>query len=185
MKARSKTQVSKKKTRTTRNRRPRRRQPELNVAPVAVRSGESSVVIPATIKDHGDSNRAVISVEVKRGNSVRKRAALIPVAVKKRPRIVDEREIRRRQHEWATQPFDPITDSVLYGTRVAESLVGLLHTVGAAAIDTAEGLSRAVFARLTARETAVTPAISRTLDAIEFPAFTSSSRTSQLESRAA
>ncbi len=186
MRAKTKAKRARKASHTTRNRAPRRRQALESVAPVAVQRGDSAaVVIPATVNGDSDSPKAVIAVEVKRGNKVRKRAAVIPVAVRKRPKAVERAQTGKHGRSDETRWSDPITDSVLYGTRVAESFIGFAHQIGTTAIDTVEGLSRALFARLTERATAITSVADKTAAEIEFAAFSPITNTRYTERLAA
>ncbi len=151
MKQRSKPKASKDSAaRATRNHRRRRNPIQVNVRPVALQAGDSGeAVIPAVVKSTSDSTDAIISVEVKRGKSTRRRAAVIPIAVKKRAsrlenqRREQEQRSARDENRWS----DPITDSFISATNVAQGLVHLAHEFGVAVINAAELLSRAIFSR--------------------------------------
>ncbi len=150
MKQKPKAKASK--SRATRNHRRRRNPVEVNVRPVALQASDSpDAVIPAVVKSDSDSPQAIISVEVNRGKSRRKRAAVIPISIKKGPARSDDRQRQREQssarddNRWS----DPITDSVVSITNFAQGLVHLAHDFGFAVVNTAELLSQAIFSRAT------------------------------------
>ncbi len=154
MRQKSKAKTSKNSAvRATRNHRPRRRnQAEVSVKPVALQAGDSAeAMIPAVVKSTPDSTEAVIAVEVKRGNVTRKRAATIPIAVRKRGPRVEQRS--EQQQDSSTRDkirwSDPITDSVVSISQMVEGGVHLAHDFGYAAINMAALMSNAVFARAT------------------------------------
>ncbi len=153
MKQRPKAKASKNSAaRTTRNRRRRRNPIQVNVRPVALQAGDSGeAIIPAVVKSTPDSTDAIISVEVKRGRLTRRRAAVIPIAVKKRA-SASEDQCREKEENSAHDKnrwSDPITDSVISITNVAQGLVRLAHDVGFVAVSSAELWSRAIFSRAT------------------------------------
>lgn len=134
------------KTRATRTRKQRRKPEPVNVAPVVVQTGNSpdEAFIPATVRTTPDSAEAVISVEVKRGNKTRKRAAVVPIALKKR---IPSQPQPPQQHKKDIRWSDPVTDTVVGATRVLDRMVNLANQFGHTALDTFEGVSRAFFAR--------------------------------------
>lgn len=136
------------KKRTTQIHRRRRNPVQSNITPVVVQTGDSpEAMIPATVKQTADSAEAVISVEVKRGNRTRRRAAVIPVAVRKRVSRDSETENKRREKPADARWSDPVTDSVIFATEIAENLIHLAHDFGSTVLGTAEEASRALFSR--------------------------------------
>lgn len=187
MKQRSRAKASKSSAgHSNRNHRSRRRnQIEVNVKPVAMQTGDSGeAMIPAVIKSSPDSTDAVISVEVKRGNSTRRRAAVIPIAVRKRGRRVEQRPQKeqdvsaRNQNRWS----DPITDSVVSISQMVEGAVHLVHDFGFAAVNMAELLTKAIFARVTVVASA---AEQGQLDEIDLGTVIRDPRRAEVELRAA
>jgi hypothetical protein len=132
------------------------------VAPVAEREGDSpNIMIPATLEEHSNSTDAVITVEVKRpGKPLRKRAAVIPIAVRHRTRVNRQSEpkpeIRQREshrpegsapeNRWS----DPLTDSLVTATQILEAAIILANHMGATMIDLASNLARIVLSGVAA-----------------------------------
>ncbi len=127
----------------------RRKATKTDIAPVALKTGKSSdqAFIPAVVE--GDSNEAVISVEVNRnGEATHRRAATIPVKVKQ---VKAGSRLHRRKalpfettlvKSVDTQPrwSDPITDTVIAGTYIAQGAITSFRQLATTALDVASSL---------------------------------------------
>lgn len=151
----------------------------------------NQALIPAVVRETPTSTEALIEVEVKHGNKVRRRAAVIPISVRQltarqQQERSEQRRSEERDKEWTRQHpvrwSDPLTDTIIFGTRVAETVVHFAHNFGVTAIGTAEGISNALFSRARVLATA---AERRELHALDFETVIKNPRRAQIEVRAA
>ena len=126
------------------------------VLPVAVKSSPTSnrAVIEAAVRSGPASEEAVIPVEVKTGESMKTRAAVIPIAVKTRHRPAKSHHRRPRQSRRVrvelkqidSKPYrertDPVTSTLVAATHIEQSAVRVAGRAGVTTIEMVGNLSR-------------------------------------------